>query len=93
MKKTNVKANATYGEIKKSGDKPMPWELARGKEYQEYRKKWEDYPKEQIEPDAPLHLDIETTNLCNLKCSMCMRTSLSKKGLLRIGSMEFDFYK
>ena len=93
MKNKNVKTNATYGELKKSGNKPMPWELARGKEYQEYRKKWEDYPKKQIEPDAPLHLDIETTNLCNLKCSMCMRTSLSKKGLLRIGSMEFDFYK
>lgn len=50
------------------------WEKNRPKEYFEYRKNWARYPNEQIVSDFPLHLDIETTDLCNLKCPMCART-------------------
>lgn len=50
------------------------WEKYRDEEYFEYRKNWVKYPKEKIVSDFPLHLDIETTDLCNLKCPMCSRT-------------------
>ena len=92
MEKCDTKPNATYGEIRKTGDEPMEWELNRGTEYWEYRKKWEEYPKKQIVPEGPLHLDIETTNLCNLKCKMCPRTVSVNKGEFRTGVIEFEFY-
>ena len=87
-----IKPNATYSEIRKGGDQPLEFELNRGPEYWEYRKKWNAYPMEQVVPEAPLHLDIENTNLCNLKCVMCMRTNLVRKGKLPLGSMKFDFF-
>jgi radical SAM protein with 4Fe4S-binding SPASM domain len=50
------------------------WESFRGGEYQEYRENWAKYPKERFVSHFPLNLDIETTDLCNLKCPMCART-------------------
>lgn len=89
----NVKPNATYSEIRKTGNTLMEWELNRSAEYWKYRKKWEEYPKNKTISKFPIHLDIEITNRCNLKCEMCMRTSLVAEDRLPIGSMEFDFYK
>lgn len=56
----------------------------------ELRKKWEEYPKEYIVKRFPLHLDIESTSRCDLKCSMCPRTSMIEKGTFR-KSKDFDF--
>lgn len=83
---------ATYGEVRRTPDR-MGWEKARGSEYWEYRKKWEEYPKKMYAGDFPIHLDIETTNACNLKCPMCPRTiqDLGKTG--KVGYMDFEFYK
>jgi radical SAM protein with 4Fe4S-binding SPASM domain len=50
------------------------WEKYRDEEYWEYRKNWSKFPNEKIVPDFPLNVDIETTDLCNLKCPMCART-------------------
>ena len=50
MNKLNVKANATYTEIKKTGKDPLEWELNRGPEYWEYRRKWVELPKNKISP-------------------------------------------
>ncbi|MCK5283639.1 MAG: radical SAM protein, partial [Nanoarchaeota archaeon] len=36
----------------------------------------------------PIRLWIEPTNLCNLKCTMCLNKSLKKKGY-----MDFELYK
>jgi len=83
---------ATYGEVRRIPGK-MEWEKARGPEYWEYRRKWEEYPKKMYAGDFPIHLDIETTNACNLRCPMCPRTiqQLEKAG--KVGYMEFEFYK
>jgi radical SAM protein with 4Fe4S-binding SPASM domain len=90
MKKINP--YATYGEIRKTLDK-MEWEKARGPEYWEYRRKWEERPKKMDPGDFPVHLDIETTNACNLRCPMCPRTimALDKSG--KVGFMDFELYK
>jgi len=50
------------------------WESYRGEDYAEYRANWSQYPKDRVVSHFPLNLDIETTDLCNLKCPMCART-------------------
>tara|TARA_Y100000590_G_C15734977_1_gene1018256 strand:+ start:1642 stop:2775 length:1134 start_codon:yes stop_codon:yes gene_type:complete len=94
MKSKDVKPNATYGEIRKNPDEPMAWEKYRSDEYWDYRKKWEEIPKQGITPEFPLCLDIETTNICNLDCIMCPRTVLIARGVYSdIGLMDFDLYR
>lgn len=55
------------------------WEKYRTQEYFDYRKKWMEYPQKRIVSSFPLHLDIETTDLCNLKCPMCPRTIMDEQ--------------
>jgi len=94
MNKDDVKANATYGEIRKNPGKLMEWEKLRSGKYWEYRKNWEEYPKKGITPEFPLCLDIETTNICNLDCIMCGRTILiARDEYADIGKMGFDTYR
>lgn len=40
-----------------------------------YRKKWAENPQNLTPGDMPLHLDIEVTSLCNLRCPFCAITS------------------
>ena len=42
--------------------------------YDNYRWKWENYPKLRLVDLVPIHLDIEVTTRCQLKCIMCERT-------------------
>ena len=42
--------------------------------YQEYRRKWKEWPEKFQSGDFPLHLDIEPTNVCNLRCPFCATT-------------------
>jgi radical SAM protein with 4Fe4S-binding SPASM domain len=70
------------------------WRRFRGQAYEEYREKWHRYPEEQILSSFPLHLDLDVTNACNLKCTMCARTLMIEKGSMAgVGFMDFDFYK
>lgn len=87
----DIKPNATYSEVRAPN---LEWPKHRSKEYWEYRKKWNDYPKKMIVPDFPLCLDIETTNICNLLCPMCSRTIQIKDGSYSdIGTMSMKLYK
>lgn len=43
-------------------------------DYCEYRRKWEDNPNNFITGEFPIHIDIETTTACNLKCFMCFQS-------------------
>lgn len=58
-------------------------------DYKEYRKKWNEYPKKRIVNEFPLHIDIESTNACNLRCIMCTRNFMTEE----IGYIEWDFFK
>lgn len=54
------------------------------KKYKEYRKKWGDWPKHFSVGDFPLHLDVEPTNTCNLRCPFCATThNKYKKGFMK----------
>ena len=44
------------------------------KEYIEYRNQWRNNPKNFIVEAFPLHLDIEVTAQCNLRCKFCRTT-------------------
>jgi MoaA/NifB/PqqE/SkfB family radical SAM enzyme len=60
-------------------DKIEDGEKSFDKDYFTYRKKWQEYPKKKFLAEFPLHLDIESTNACNLKCSMCGRNWMKEK--------------
>jgi radical SAM protein with 4Fe4S-binding SPASM domain len=42
-----------------------------GERYLEYRKRWHAAQKFEMRPLFPIHLDLETTYACNIKCVMC----------------------
>ncbi|NKB20010.1 MAG: hypothetical protein GKS01_05630 [Alphaproteobacteria bacterium] len=62
--------NGTYKEVVYS----EAWKEGRPPEYKKYREDWDRVPREKVELQFPIHLDIETTNICNLLCPMCPRT-------------------
>ncbi len=41
--------------------------------YKEYRRRWENNPKNHIVDAFPIHMDIESTSACNLKCITCFQ--------------------
>lgn len=59
--------------------------------YQEYREQWMAFPKKFIVRDFPVHLDIEITNRCNIRCTFCDKLPLLSDD--QIGDMEIDLFK
>jgi len=93
MGNTKMPINPTYHEV--MNDKARKWEETRSERYKTYRKKWAENPRAFILEDAPLHLDIEPTNACNLKCPMCPRTVILANGKenFDICTMDLKNYK
>lgn len=60
-----------------------------GPAFVKYRKAWIDNPKNLIVGDFPLHLDVEITNTCNLRCEMCQIPF----GRMEKGYMDIEIYK
>jgi len=61
----------------------------RSPKYREYRKKWDEYPRKFQVNDFPLHLDIEPTNACNLRCPFCATTyNKYKKGFMSRSTLK-----
>jgi len=59
--------------------------------YKEYRRQWMENPQKKIVRDFPIHLDIETTSRCNLKCTFCDRQLfISQKNM---GDINIFLYK
>ena len=56
------------------------FDIYENKEYLEYRKNWNEYPKQGFVSGYPISLDINVTNRCNLKCIMCRRTKFAERG-------------
>lgn len=74
----------------KVSDKLLAYEQTLGQEYWSYRHEWDTNPQEGVLNDYPIHLDIETTNRCNLRCTMCPRTDMVRAGLFP-ANQDFDF--
>ncbi|MFA5034374.1 MAG: radical SAM/SPASM domain-containing protein [Candidatus Margulisiibacteriota bacterium] len=60
-----------------------------GEKFAAYRAAWQQNPKEHIVGDFPLHLDLETSNTCNLRCTMCQIPF----GKMESGYMDLELYK
>lgn len=86
MTSISVKVNSNFHTIggKSVLDKNDPVFL-------EYRKKWKEWPENFFTGTFPLHLDIEASSACNLRCEFCEAT-ISKIGT-KSGYMEFDTFK
>ncbi|MCG6552995.1 MAG: NAD-dependent epimerase/dehydratase family protein [Candidatus Magnetominusculus sp. LBB02] len=57
----------------------------------QYRKQWEENPKTLTVGNFPIHLDIETTSTCNLRCPFC-KTTYSRSEI-KNGFMAWDTLK
>lgn len=62
----------------------------KGEKYNQYRKKWKENPENFTVGDFPLHLDIESTNACNLKCPFCTFSIADKE---TPGKMDWEIYR
>jgi radical SAM protein with 4Fe4S-binding SPASM domain len=92
MKKASSSANLTYTEYK--SQRILDWERNWPQEWKEYRRRWEENPKKHDPGEFPIHLDIEATRACNLKCVMCFRTVKIASGeKFPEGDMDFGLYK
>lgn len=49
----------------------------------EYRKKWEEYPRNFYVSPFPLFIDIESTSLCNLSCTFCYNRQRINGGMIK----------
>jgi radical SAM protein with 4Fe4S-binding SPASM domain len=58
-----------------------------GSRYAEYRRRWEAAVRMELELDYPLHVDLETTFTCNLRCPMCV-LSLPKEEIRAWGDQD-----
>jgi len=62
------------------------------KKFLQYRKSWYDNPANFTVAKFPLHLDIETTNICNLRCPFCA-TTYKKWGPSQGGFIDLGLFK
>lgn len=88
MREINIKINSGHYQFLGT-DKIDDGEKSFGQDYFIYRKRWQEYPQKKIIADFPLHLDIETTNNCNLRCPMCGRNWMEEK----IGYLDWELFK
>ena len=58
--------------------------------FKRYRELWKKAGNYEILTSFPLHLDIELSGICNLKCDFCFQNGLINKPL---GLMDFDLFK
>jgi len=61
--------------------------------YIKNRIQWYLYPNLKKVSNFPLHLDIETTAMCNLKCPMCANRHVNEKKLKKYSHMDIHLYK
>ena len=76
---TDAIINPSYTETRPDRGGMYEWEQDLRDEYWEYRKAWSELPRTFTVSRFPLHLDIETTRRCNLRCPHCMRTNCRGK--------------
>lgn len=59
-----------------------------GEKFAAYRKAWQENPRKHITGNFPLHLDVESNNTCNLRCTMCQIPF----GSMKPGYLEMDLF-
>lgn len=64
------------------------WEEA----YWDYRRQWEDNPREKRVREYPLLADLELSTVCNLRCPMCYTITDDFKKRVRGGFMDMALF-
>lgn len=85
-----------YGNFHEAVKNNCFWEKENTEEYKEYRRKWEQNPVDYIVGEAPIHVDIESSAICNLMCPMCNCTIERLKGEnagYKAGIMPMELYR
>jgi radical SAM protein with 4Fe4S-binding SPASM domain len=92
MKET-VPINSNYHEDVRS-ERADRWLAPKSPRYHEYRRKWTENPQNYVDEGFPLHIDIEASSACNLKCPMCPRTQLAKENVAQYAKiLDFELFK
>ncbi len=86
MEQITVKPNSNFESLRGSNQPENA-----SKEYLEYREAWLQYPRRFHLREVPLHLDIEASSLCNLRCTFCDKLPLLQKH--QLGNLTFDTFK
>ncbi len=60
--------------------------------YEENRRQWEAYPREQHVAEYPLHVDVELSSICNLKCPMCYTITDEFKEKVATKLMDYNLF-
>lgn len=71
------------------GGKPRP--DIQDSEYEQYRLCWRENPANFVVRDFPLHLDVEVSSRCNLRCTFCDKLSLLSPD--QLGDIDFRLYQ
>lgn len=61
-------------------------------DYRENRRQWTEFPKQQYIADYPLHVDIELSSVCNLRCPMCYTITEEFKKKVNARLMDYDLF-
>ncbi len=61
-------------------------------QYLSYRKRWEEFPKNNEISDFPLLVDIEISSICNLHCPMCYTITKEFKKKVKATLMRFELF-
>lgn len=62
--------------------------IPQNKQFADSRERWNYYTSTLEVAPNPLHVDIELTNACNIKCIMCERQNMKRK----VGFMSFELF-
>jgi radical SAM protein with 4Fe4S-binding SPASM domain len=74
--------------------KVLRWEATLPQKYWDYRQRWENDPKNRVLSKVPIHLDIEATSACNLRCIMCPRTDMIESGTFwKVQNFDLSLYR
>lgn len=87
MSVVDIQPNANFH----TASKGTVFDVRRDERFREYRRRWQEYPANFIVGDFPMHLDIESTNACNLRCPFCA-TTFENWGPYRRGFMDFSLF-
>ena len=90
---TETDIYTAYSEAGTKSENWLKWEEAQSQEYKEYRELWESFTGKSEKHPYPVHLDIEVSSRCNLKCTFCARTVRVEEGTWReIKDLDIDLF-
>lgn len=88
-RKVNIQANSNFH----TATRTSVFDVKSGSEkFKQYRKRWHEYPANFTVGEFPIHLDIETTSFCNLRCPFCAST-FDGWGPGEKGFIDFELFK